>query len=126
MKERIKTKALKIVCIVTLLIGTLILVSGCAVVPRRQRRGRAVVVAGAGIDTKVVYVQKAPPKVMKENRPKKPGGKAVWMPGHWQWAGGKYVWVSGHWEKNPRGKTWVPGKWDKKSRGWVWISGHWQ
>jgi hypothetical protein len=110
--------------LISAFIGTLVVLSGCAVVPRRRRVRTAVIKDASGVD--VVYVQKAPPKAKAEVRPKKPGAKAIWVPGHWQWKGNKYVWVSGHWDANPRGRTWVPGRWEKRPRGWVWVSGHWR
>lgn len=114
---------LVVVILVSVFVSTLVILSGCAVVP--GHRVRTVVVKDAsGVD--VVYVQKAPPKAKAEVRPKKPNAKAVWVPGHWQWRGNKYVWVSGHWETNARGRTWVPGRWEKRPRGWVWVSGHWR
>ncbi len=92
MKERIygekrwllgKWGRVSIVAILTgALLGTLIAVSGCAIVPRRRRRrARPVVVVDTpGVD--VVYVPKAPPKPKVEKRLKRPKKKAVWVPGH--------------------------------------------
>lgn len=105
--------------------GTLILVNGCAVVPRR-RRSRVVMVADAAGGVDVVYVKKTPPKARVKVRPARPGKAAVWVPGHWQWNGRKYVWKKGHWNTRPGGKTWAPGHWEKRSRGHVWVKGHWR
>lgn len=107
-------------------IGTLIIVSGCAIVPRRRRRTKIVAVSDAAGSVDVVYVQKAPPKPKKEVRSKKPNKTAIWVPGHWKWNGRKYVWKSGHWEVKPGGKTWTPGHWEKRGRGWVWVKGRWR
>ena len=115
----------KSIVVVTLLFAMLLALTSCAVAPRR-RRGRAVMVANPGGNVDVVYVQKAPPKLKVETRPKKPNPKAVWVGGHWQWRRGKHVWVSGHWDRNPSGKAWMPGHWDKRARGWIWVPGHWQ
>jgi hypothetical protein len=126
-RTRVGKPGMKRILVVTVLVGaficTLVILSGCAVTPRR--RVRTVVVKDAsGVD--VVYVQKAPPKPKAEVRSKKPSAKAIWVPGHWQWRGNKYVWVSGRWDANPRGRTWVPGHWEKRPRGWVWVSGKWR
>jgi len=110
--------------LISAFIGTLVILSGCAVAPRRRRVRTVVVKDASGVD--VIYVQKAPPKAKAEARSKKPNAKAIWVPGHWQWRGNKYVWVSGRWDANPRGKTWVPGHWEKRPRGWVWVSGKWR
>ncbi len=120
--ERILVVAL----LVGALVGTLIVVNGCAIVPGRRRRGRAVVAAKTPGGVDVVYVQKAPPKPKTEVRTKRPNKKAVWVPGHWQWNGRKYAWKKGHWNARPGGKTWVPGHWNKKPRGWKWVPGHWR
>ena len=101
--ERILVVAL----LIGALVGTIIVVNGCTVVPRRRRRPRAVVVAETPGDVDVVYVQKAPPKARTEVRPKKPNKKAVWVPGHWQWNGRKYVWKAGHWDVRSGGEAWV-------------------
>lgn len=110
--------------LVAALVGTLIVVDGCAIVPRRRRHVVAVTTPAVGVD--VVYVQKAPPKARTEVRPKKPDKNAVWIPGHWQWNGREYVWEAGHWETRPGGKDWIPGHWEKRHRGWVWVQGHWR
>ncbi len=73
-----------------------------------------------------VYVDKAPPPPKQEAKPAKPGPKAVWMSGHWEWKGGRYVWKSGHWVRNAKGKTWVAGHWDKRGKRYVWVKGHWK
>ena len=112
--------------LVAALAGTLIVVNGCTVVPRRRRRGRVVAVSDPAGGVDVVYVQKAPPKAKTEVRPKRPNKNAVWVPGHWQWNGRKHVWKAGHWDKRPGGKTWAPGHWQKKPRGWVWAPGRWR
>ena len=119
-------RILTVSLLVGALVGTLIVVNGCTVVPRRRRRGRVVAVSAPAGAVDVVYVQKAPPKVRTEVRTKRPGKNAIWVPGHWQWNGRKYVWKAGHWDKRPGGKTWVPGHWNKKQRGWVWVPGHWR
>jgi len=119
--ERILVTAL----LVGAFVGTLILVSGCAVVPRR-RRSRVVIVTDVAGGVDAVYVKKAPPKARVEVRPARPGKAAVWVQGHWQWSGRKYVWKKGHWNTRPGGKTWAPGHWEKRPRGHVWVKGHWR
>ena len=122
-RERILVVAL----LVGALVGTLIVVSGCTVIPgRRRRRGRTVVAAKTPGGVDVVYIKKAPPKPKVEVRSKKPNKKAIWVPGHWQWNGRKYVWKSGHWGVRPGGKTWVTGHWQKSPRGWKRVPGHWR
>jgi len=118
----------KSIVVVTLLFAMLVAITSCAVItPRRRRgRGRAVAVVKPTGAVDVVYVQKAPPKPRSEVRSKRPGPKAVWVGGHWQWKGGKYAWMSGHWDRNPRGNAWIPGHWEKKPRGWAWAPGHWK
>ncbi len=115
----------KSIVVVTLLFAMLVTVTSCAVTPRRRRRRAVAVVKSSGA-VDVVYVKNAPPKPKSEVRSKRPGPKAVWVAGHWQWRGGKYVWMSGHWDRNPRGNAWIPGHWEKKPRGWAWIPGHWK
>lgn len=117
-------RILLVAVLVSAFVGTLVILSGCTVVPRRRRVRTVIVKDASGVD--VVYVQKAPPKPKAEVRPRKPSANAIWVPGHWQWRGSKYVWVSGRWDANPRGRTWVPGHWEKRSRGWVWVSGRWR
>ena len=121
----VKWKHIVVMTLLIATVGSLIVVSGCAVVPRR-RRVKTVVVAKPSASIDVVYVQNAPPKPLVETRPERPGKEAVWMPGYWRWNGHKYVWVSGRWEAKPRGRVWMPGHWEKKPRGWVWVPGQWR
>jgi hypothetical protein len=117
----------KSVVVVALLFAMMVTVTSCAVTPHRRRhRGRAVAVVNPTGAVDIVYVQKAPPKLKVETRPKRPNAKAVWVSGYWQWRGGKYVWIPGHWDRNPRSSAWIPGHWDKRSRGWIWVPGHWK
>ena len=103
-----------------LLVVTMLIAHGCV-----HHRTRTVVVASdEGVEA--VYVETAPPALRVETIPKRPGPKAVWIPGYWKWKGNKYAWVPGHWEKKPRGSAWVSGHWKKKPRGWVWVPGHWR
>ena len=63
--------------------------------------------------------------LVHEAKPARPGQKAVWDMGHWNWTGHNWVWVRGHWIKSPKGK-WVAGNWEKRRRGHVWVPGHWK
>ncbi len=74
---------------------------------------------------RTVVVRTAPPAAKAEVKPARPGAKAAWVDGHWQWNGKRYVWKTGHWVKNPKG-TWVPGHWKKNRGGHVWVKGHWK
>jgi len=114
-------RVLVVALLAAALLGTLIVVNGCTVVPRR-RRSRVVAVASPAGGVDVVYVRKAPPKPKTEVRPKRPNKKAVWVSGHWRWNGNKYVWKKGHWDVRPGGNKWVPGHWKKNPRGWARVT----
>lgn len=73
----------------------------------------------------VVYVPNPPPGPKNEVKTPRPGPKAVWIDGHWNWSGSQWVWVSGYWVKNPKGH-WVAGHWQKTPHGWKWSKGHWK
>lgn len=73
----------------------------------------------------VVYVPDQPPGPKNEVKPPRPGPKAFWIDGHWNWSGGQWVWVSGYWVKNPK-SNWVAGHWQKTPHGWKWNKGHWK
>ena len=120
-----KWKQLSATAILVGFAGSLIMVTGCTVVPRR-RRGRRAFAVGPSASVDVVYVEKAPPKPIVETASKRPSKNAVWIPGRWQWKGGKHVWIPGHWDRNPRGTAWVPGRWEKRPRGWVRVQGRWR
>lgn len=116
-----KTRNLWVLGATVISLVVIVLIADGCICPRR----RTVVIA-SDEDVDVVYVQTAPPDLRVEVIPKKPGPKAVWIPGHWQFKGNKYIWVPGHWDKKPRGSGWVAGHWKKRPRGWVWVPGHWR
>ena len=73
-------------------------------------------------------VPKEPPPAPKEVPPEqKPGDKAEWVAGYWQWDADKeeFIWVSGFWRKPPPGRAWVPGRYVKTDDGWRWVAGYW-
>jgi hypothetical protein len=71
------------------------------------------------------YVVDEPPPPQVEVKPPNPGGRAVWIDGHWAHSHGRYHWVQGHWVMEPKG-AWVAGHWAKRPRGYVWVAGHWK
>jgi len=73
----------------------------------------------------VIIVPQAPPPMVVEARPHRPGPHAAWIDGHWEWTGRRYVWVGGYWEMRPRGH-WAPGQWQPVRGGWAWAPGRWR
>jgi WXXGXW repeat (2 copies) len=73
------------------------------------------------------YAGREPPPTPIEVIPDSPGGRTVWVGGHWRWENDNFVWVKGRWEKLPRGRSgWVPGRWDHDTHGWYYVRGRWQ
>jgi len=74
-----------------------------------------------------VYVGTAPPPVVVERRPIRPGPRYVWMPGYHRWNGRAYAWAPGRWVVPPRlHAVWVPPRWVHGRRGWVMVQGYWR
>ncbi|HZQ50952.1 MAG TPA: YXWGXW repeat-containing protein [Bryobacteraceae bacterium] len=81
----------------------------------------------AGSANAQVYVRIAPPPVVIEHPPVRPGPNFIWIRGFYRWDGARYVWVPGHWVVPPRRHTvWVDGHWVHRRGGWFWVEGHWR
>ncbi len=81
-----------------------------------------------GSQAAYVTVERAPPKPIVE-RPgvEKTDGRAVWIPGYWDWDPTRddFVWVTGTWRVPPPGRFWVNGFWQRDEDGWTRIPGFW-
>ena len=76
----------------------------------------------------VVRVDKAPPPPIAERpRGDRPGPKATWVDGYWDWNAtlGDFAWVPGTWRVPPPGRFWVNGSWRRDDRGWYRVPGSW-
>jgi hypothetical protein len=75
-----------------------------------------------------VYAPHEPPPPIAERRSReRPGPKAVWTPGYWEWDpdSSRFVWVAGSWRVPPAGMVWAPGRWVRDARGWYFVAGGW-
>lgn len=92
------------------------------------RESRPDVVTSPAAPAGRVYVPHQPPPPVAE-RPsgERPGPRAVWTSGYWDWdpADSRFVWVAGTWRVPPAGMTWTPGRWVRDGRGWYWVAGTW-
>jgi hypothetical protein len=69
-----------------------------------------------------IYAPQQPPAPIAE-RPsgRRPGARAQWVPGYWEWdpAAREFVWMAGVWQVPPRGMIWVA------QDGWYRVAGQW-
>jgi len=75
-----------------------------------------------------VYSRQQPPAPIAE-RPAgvRPGRRAQWVPGYWDWdtEQNQFVWVGGTWQVAPPGSIWVAGRWRRDDGGWYRVPGFW-
>lgn len=50
-----------------------------------------------------LYVEYPPPPAQIEDIPPDPGGKCVWIDGHWEWLARRWEWHAGRWVVPPEG-----------------------
>jgi hypothetical protein len=68
-----------------------------------------------------------PPPIAERRSGDRPGAKAVWTSGYWEWDAdeSRFVWVAGTWRVPPAGMVWSSGRWLRDARGWYWVPGNW-
>jgi len=71
--------------------------------------------------------QQPPPPVAERPSGRRPGARAQWLPGYWEWdpVAAEFVWMGGVWQVPPRGMIWVAGRWQRGDGGWYRASGYW-
>jgi hypothetical protein len=76
---------------------------------------------------RVSVTTEPPPPIAERPSGERPGPKAVWTSGYWEWDPdeARFVWVAGSWRIPPAGMTWVAGRWTHDARGWYWVPGTW-
>ncbi len=73
------------------------------------------------------YPPVPPPRY--ERMPPPPGGRYIWVPGHWQWNGYRYAWIGGRYDvRQPGWGHYVSGRWvwHGGAGRWVWRPAHWE
>lgn len=85
-----------------------------------------------GVGSTIAMAQPAPPAPPPPDRyervPPPPGGRYVWVPGHWHWNGVRYVWIGGRYVVREAGwGHYEPGRWVwRPGMGrYVWVPAHW-
>ena len=68
-----------------------------------------------------------PPPVAERPSGERPGRRAVWTPGYWEWDAdsSRFLWVAGSWRVPPAGMAWSSGRWLRDPHGWYWVDGSW-
>lgn len=100
--------------LMTILAGTTLVVSGCAVYPEQD----------SYYDPPIVRVAPPPPLVEVVGPP--PVLDYVWIGGYWNWIGTRYVWVPGRWEAPKPGYVWIPHRWERHGDHWRPYGGRWE
>ena len=83
--------------------------------------------AAAGASARVYVPHEPPPPVAERRSGDRPGPRAIWTSGYWEWDAdpARFVWVAGSWRVPPAGMVWTPGRWTRDERGWYWVAGTW-
>ena len=94
-----------------LVLGILVVASGCTIVP-----------------SPVVDVPPPVPMPYVEPVLVSPGLAYVWVPGYWAWTRPGYVWVPGRYAVPPPAPAcvWMAPYWAPTITGHIWIGGHWR
>jgi hypothetical protein len=68
-----------------------------------------------------------PPPIAERRSGERPGPRAVWTSGYWEWdpEESHFVWVGGSWRVPPAGMVWQSGRWRRDAGGWYWTAGSW-
>lgn len=96
-----------------------------------RRAAREIRVEGeetpAGPTARVYAPNEPPPPIAERRSGRRPGPRAVWTPGYWEWDpdDARFVWVGGSWRVPPAGMVWTPGRWARDPRGWYFVAGDW-
>lgn len=69
----------------------------------------------------------APQTTVVATRPSRPGDDYVWVEGYWAWRNERYEWVESHWQQPPRSNAvWVAPRWERRSDGkYTFYEGYW-
>jgi hypothetical protein len=94
----------------TLVLVSLVTLSGCMATARPALVGPAVMSAPPPDRVEVVGVAPSPAH--------------VWVRGHWAWRGA-WVWNPGVWVVGRPGYSFVAGRWVQRGRGRIWVEGRW-
>jgi len=92
------------------------------------RESEPEVVSSPDVPAGRVYITHEPPPPIAERASgERPGLRAVWTPGYWEWDAdaARFVWVAGSWRVPPAGMSWTPGRWVHDARGWYYVAGSW-
>ena len=95
---------------------------------RATREDRGEVATAPGTPAERVYAPHEPPPPIAERRSgDRPGPRAVWTSGYWEWDPdeSRFVWVGGSWRVPPAGMVWSSGRWQRDAGGWYWVPGSW-
>ncbi|MCK9387434.1 MAG: hypothetical protein M0Q22_03440 [Sulfuritalea sp.] len=101
--------------VITALVATSAVMSGCVAVPVQESH-----------HDHVQVITLAPPPHLHENPGHPPAAGFVWISGYWNWSGVRYAWVSGRWEAPRHGYSWVPHRWERDGNQWRQRGGTWE
>jgi hypothetical protein len=73
-----------------------------------------------------IDVEFAPPPVVVEDAPLRPG--YIYAPGYWDWDDShhRHVWKKGEYVGERRGEHWVPHRWEERNGRYHLNEGHWE
>ena len=70
--------------------------------------------------------RRAPPRLLNERRPQRPGRDFLWIRGSWDWQNEDWAWVPGRWDRpGDRGTRWVQARYVRQGPAWRYEPAHW-
>lgn len=77
-----------------------------------------------GLEIRVGH--RAPPRLRREVKPRRPDRHHLWIRGSWDWQQNDWAWVPGRWERpNDRRARWMKARYVRDGRAWRYEPGHW-
>jgi hypothetical protein len=77
-------------------------------------------------DLEIRVGTRAPPQILSERKPRRPGNDFLWIKGSWHWQSDDWAWRPGRWERpDKRGLSWVKARYARDGNAWRYEPGHW-
>ena len=91
--------------------------------PAAAQLGVRVDIPLPGLEIRVGH--RAPPRVRREMKPRRPGQDFVWVRGSWDWQRDDWNWIPGRWERPEyRNARWIRARYVRQGHSWRYEPAH--